>query len=231
MGDFMIITCPNCKTEFQVDDTLISNGKNKFQCAECAFIWSLPDNNPNHHSSFSIDIDEKKKLLHGLGVEEFKSEKSFKWYNRFFQSKNILVFLLGLVLFFIIFMLFNFIYNYNFNNNSSDNQSIFDKQEKSIDTSKLYIELARPLTLIREGANDYVIIRGFIYNPSNVVLPIPKLIIRLENQDGRLLQEQEREIDLKQLEPLEKTDFMFKVFRFSDQVASVRVEFIDTDKI
>lgn len=225
----MIIKCPKCQTEFDVDDSLLSHKKTKFQCAECAFVWSL-DLEDKKDNSFDIDTNEKKKLLYGLGVEEKSIDKNVRWYHKLFYPKNVFVFFLGLILFFIIFMLFNFIYNYSFSS-SNQSQSIFDKKEQQIDTSKLYIELVTPLTLVREGGNDYIIIRGFIYNPTQNILPIPKLIISIENKYGRLLQEQEREIEVKELAPLEKTDFMFKVFMFSDQVFSVKVDLADSDKI
>ena len=38
-------------------------------------------------------------------------------------------------------------------------------------------------------------------------------------------------IEKKTLNPLEKTDFMFKVFKFSSQVARVIVDFVDESKI
>ena len=96
---------------------------------------------------------------------------------------------------------------------------------------KLYIEIAKPLTLVREGANEYLIIRGFIYNPTDVAMVVPKLVVILENKDGLILQEQEREVDAKSLAPLEKTDFMFKVFKNSSQVSYVKVDFVDVNKI
>ena len=128
--------------------------------------------------------------------------------------------------------MFSFVYESSSNNaNSNSSQSIFEKKEEDIDTSKLYIEISKPLTLTREGVNDYIMIRGFVYNPTNVKMSVPKLIIRLENKDGRILQEQEREIEVKELAPLEKTDFMFKVFKFSNQVQIVKVEFDESGKI
>ena len=247
----MIIKCPKCKTEFEIDDNIISNKRIKFQCAECAFVWSVGNDvveelpvvknvasvveekvpyNPPLNSQVEM---EKKKLLYGLGVEERGMEKkTSSWYEELLEPKNILVFLLGVVLFFVIFFVFSFVYESSSNNaNSNSSQSIFEKKEEDIDTSKLYIEISKPLTLTREGVNDYIMIRGFVYNPTNVKMSVPKLIIRLENKDGRILQEQEREIEVKELAPLEKTDFMFKVFKFSNQVQIVKVEFDESGKI
>ena len=146
-----------------------------------------------------------------------------------FSMKNVLLFLLAVVFFGVVFLVAGFVSSSDISNSG---KSIFDVSRKS-DSKKtdLYIELAKPLTLVTEGTNDYIIIRGFIYNPSNVSVNIPKLVIRLKNADNRVLQEQEREVEVKQLAPLEKTDFMFKVFKFSSQVRSIEVDFIEPDKI
>lgn len=233
----MIIKCPKCKTDFEIDNDLIVNQQIKFQCSECSFVW-YEGNKLENQSGYAADamakdstIDEKmekNKLLYGLGVKESGVEKTDS-VGKFFKFGNVMVFVLGLVLVFIIYFVFSFAYNYA--SSDSNNKSIFEKDKSDVDISKLYIELVKPLTLVREGANEYIIIRGFVYNPSNVVLPVPKLLIKLENKDERVLQEQEREIEVKTLNPLEKTDFMFKVFKFSGQVQRVKVDFDDMDKI
>lgn len=240
----MIIKCPKCKTEFEIDDALVEHKKIKFQCAECAFVWSVGNDVEEEPVApqkieevepYNPEVEiEKKKLLYGLGVEENSVEKKSNWYGELFSLKNVLVFFLGLILFLIIFFVFSLVYESVYGNNNSapaQQQSMFERKDEKIDTSKLYIEISKPLTLTREGVNDYIIIRGFIYNPTSVNMPIPKLIIKLENKDERVLQEQEREIDVKSLAPLEKTDFMFKVFKFSGQVQRVKVEFDDSSKI
>ena len=112
-----------------------------------------------------------------------------------------------------------------------NSQSVFDNIKKNEKAKDLYVEIVKPLTLTKEGNNEYIIIRGFVYNPTNVKMRVPKLVIRLENADERVLQEQEREIEKKTLAPLEKTDFMFKVFKFSSQVTRVIVDFVDESKI
>lgn len=236
----MIIKCPKCNTEFEIEDRIIQNKKMKFQCAECSFVWSVGSDEEELHTSEmetkqlinSDDVEkEKKKLLYGLGVEEKSMEKKSVWYKDLFTVRNGIVFLLGVFLFLVIFFVFDFLYDAKNENVSKERQNIFDRKDNKFDTSKLYIELAKPLTLVREGNNDYIIIRGFVYNPSSETLPVPKLIIKLENKDERVLQEQEREIDVQTLAPLEKTDFMFKVFKFSGQVQRVKVEFDDMNKI
>ena len=247
----MIIKCPKCATEFEVEDSILTGRKMKFQCAECSFVWSIGSEDEKKEVEVKNDVaetsvqhndakhllnnndveEEKKKLLYGLGVNEEGVEKKPVWYRSLFTFKNGIVFMLGLTLFLILFFVFDFLYTFKSTTIVTNRQSIFDKSADKVDTSKLYIEIAKPLTLVREGNNDYIIIRGFVYNPSSQTLPVPKLIIKLENKDERVLQEQEREIEASTLAPLEKTDFMFKVFKFSGQVQRVKVEFDDMNKI
>lgn len=244
----MIIKCPKCNTEFEVEDSLLNGRKMKFQCAECSFVWSIGNDEEQREVNTSVssvsqhneakslldtnDVEvEKKKLLYGLGVHDDGIDRKSVWYRDLFTLKNGIVFMLGLTLFLILFFVFDFLYTFKSTNMTGNRQSIFEKTAGKVDTSKLYIELAKPLTLVREGNNDYIIIRGFVYNPSNQTLPVPKLIIKLENKDERVLQEQEREIEASSLAPLEKVDFMFKVFKFSGQVQRVKVEFDDMNKI
>ncbi len=226
----MIVECPKCKTKFEINDSLIKSSEMKFQCSECAFVWNqslqktisdLVENNP---SSF-----EEEKLPSCLVDNKVQNDKS-NLLKDILNPKNIMICILAIILFTIIFVV---IKNISYSSIDENQQSIFDEQKIKADLSKdLYIEISKPLTLIKEGANNYIIIRGFIYNPSKVnTMSIPKLVIRLENLDGRVLQEQEREVEVKQLAPLEKTDFMFKVFQFSSQVARVKVEFVEPGKI
>ena len=234
----MIIQCPKCKTNFEVDDNALKNGEMKFQCAECAYVWTVnilkQEKKRESVEDNSVQPEEQKLPLCLVDEGEEKEVKSSvasikKTLLNVFSMKNVLLFLLAVVFFGVVFLVAGFVSSSDISNSG---KSIFDVSRKS-DSKKtdLYIELAKPLTLVTEGTNDYIIIRGFIYNPSNVSVNIPKLVIRLKNADNRVLQEQEREVEVKQLAPLEKTDFMFKVFKFSSQVRSIEVDFIEPDKI
>ena len=225
----MIIECPKCKTKFEVADSVLASGEMKFQCSECAFIWSEK-------------LEQSKKVSENVDVENVKDEKlpsilTEKEENTLLKKKNVLsifsarnfiIFLMAIVLFFIIGSVGKFAMNLSV---SKGKQNVFDNVKKNEKAKDLYVEIVKPLTLTKEGNNEYIIIRGFVYNPTNVKMRIPKLVIRLENADERVLQEQEREIEKKTLDPLEKTDFMFKVFKFSSQVARVIVDFVDESKI
>lgn len=226
----MIIECPKCKTKFEIADNAVTNGEMKFQCSECAFIWSEHiEKNPK---SIKEDINtlEKEDKLPSILTEEEETVSQGKKFAvlSFFSIKNFAIFFMAVVLFTIILTVGRFVINSSI---SHDGQNVFDNAGKGEKAKDLYIEIVKPLTLTKEGVNEYIIIRGFVYNPTNKKMPIPKLVIRLENRDERVLQEQEREIEKKVLAPLEKTDFMFKVFKFSSQVARVKVDFVDETKI
>jgi predicted Zn finger-like uncharacterized protein len=224
----MIVVCPRCKTEFEVEDGRIGPGA-RFRCAECSFVWVEGPPVPRHvepepRMRVPDEAMDRGKLMGALGVGESRAYRSMGWLN----LKNLMFGLLGVAFVVLALFAFSMIAEYS----GGGGQSVFDAKKKpGIDTSKLYLEISKPLTLVREGANEYVIITGFIYNPSGYALPVPKLIIRLENKDERLLQMQEREIEMKTLGPLEKTDFRFKVFKFSDSVVRFVVDFDDSGKI
>lgn len=227
----MIIECPKCKTKFEVNDNALKSSDVKFQCAECAFLWT-EHINKNVKVRENVSISFKEEKLPSCLVEEKnelskdKEKFSFKTY---LKIENIMVFLLALVFCLVLFFVVQGVSNIDSDNTE---KSIFDVSNNNKDkTEKLYIEIAKPLTLVKEGVNEYIMIRGFIYNPTNEVMKLPKLVIRLENSEGRVLQEQEREVEKRKLNPLEKTDFMFKVFKFSSKVQRVKVDFVEPYKI
>lgn len=227
----MIIECPKCKTQFEVSDDVLKSSDVKFQCAECSFLWT-------EHMNKNVKVEEKVQVsfedekLPSCLVEEKKeviNDKDKKSLKTYFKIDNLLVFVLVFVLCLVVFFVVQDISNMNVNDSG---KSIFDVSSDDKERSeKLYIEIAKPLTLVKEGSNEYIMIRGFIYNPTDKLMKLPKLVIRLENVAGRVLQEQEREVEKTELAPLEKSDFMFKVFKFSDKVQRVKVEFVETDKI
>ena len=224
----MIIECPKCKTKFEVADSSLSNGEMKFQCSECAYIWTEQISKGRKLLKEEVVEEKDEKLPSILTEEEDGTIKQKKDWLSFLSVRNMLIFLMAVVLFSIVLTIGKFVMN---SSGHKDTQNVFENTKKSSDAKDLYIEIVKPLTLTKEGTNEYIIIRGFVYNPTNAKMRVPKLVIRLENRDERVLQEQEREIEVKTLAPLEKTDFMFKVFKFSSQVARVKVDFIDENKI
>ncbi len=225
----MIIECPKCKTKFEVADSVLANGEMKFQCSECAFIWNEKLEKVKKVSEKVDEKDVKNEKLPSILTEEEETvlPKKRNIFS-FISVKNIIIFLMVIALFSIIVTVGKFAMDFSIQRNS---QSVFDNIKKNEKAKDLYVEIVKPLTLTKEGNNEYIIIRGFVYNPTNVKMRVPKLVIRLENADERVLQEQEREIEKKTLAPLEKTDFMFKVFKFSSQVTRVIVDFVDESKI
>ncbi len=226
----MIIKCPKCKTRFEIKQNDFSNSEIKFQCAECAYVWveKIAEETVDYKLSRDAKVAISEKLP-SMFVQNKKEVEKVNNQDKLFSLRNLVVFLLTIFFFFVIFFVFQMVVI----NDTSDNLKgmldiVSTKKEKE---NKLYIELAKPLTMVKEGSNEYIIIRGFIYNQSENVADIPKLVIRLENREERVLQEQEREVEVKKLNPGQKTDFMFKVFKFSSQVARVKVEFAPKNKI
>ena len=226
----MIIECPKCKTKFEVADNVMANGEMKFQCSECAYIWSEHLEKGQKISEPIVKEEVKEDKLPSILTEEEEPviQKRKLPFISVLTVKNLIIFFMAVVLFTVVFTVGRFVMTSSV---SKENQNVFDAANKGEKAKDLYIEIVKPLTLTKEGTNEYIIIRGFVYNPTNKKMPIPKLVIRLENRDERVLQEQEREIEKKVLAPLEKTDFMFKVFKFSSQVARVKVDFVDETKI
>ena len=226
----MIIECPKCKTKFEIADNAVTNDEMKFQCSECAFIWSEHiEKNPKSIKEDINTLEKEDKLPSILTEEEEKvSARKSLPFATIFNLKNLFIFFMAVVLFVIIFVIAGFIVD---SSSSKEGSHVFESSDKKEKANDLYVEIVKPLTLTKEGTNEYIIIRGFVYNPTNKKMRVPKLVIRLENRDERVLQEQEREIEKKVLAPLEKTDFMFKVFKFSSQVARVKVDFVDETKI
>jgi hypothetical protein len=84
--------------------------------------------------------------------------------------------------------------------------------------------VVKNLTVIREGSNEFVPLRGYIFNPGREPMRVPRLVVRIEGRNGNLLQEQEHDPPVRVLAPGEKVDFEFKIFRFSDQMSRFIVE-------
>lgn len=230
----MIIQCPKCKAKFEINDENLKTGEVKFQCSDCAFIWNEYIKLQDVKETY---MPQQKKqdteVLPSCLTEEVevKTESLPMFDDKNSVFRTLFVFLLALILFGIIFFIIQILRSENI---SSSGKNIFsDSEIEKIQSpdDNLYIELVTPLSLVKEGMNEYIIIRGFIYNPTNMAMDVPKLVIRLENADGRILQEQEREVETQILNPLEKADFMFKVFKFSSQVMKVRVDFVESGKI
>ena len=203
----MIVQCPKCKTCFEVPDGIVAeHGEMKFQCAECAYVWteSLKKNDvkpfyPEEKSSGeSLSVFAKNtegaensvKSENGEGVsttttvnvvenmndrklpsllergddEEENAKKSgrkslmdmlglshdsvAKW-----VRISLCVLAVGVVVF--IGMLS---YSYFIGGESAARGMLASISGKKANEKKLYIEIAKPITLVREGANEYLII-------------------------------------------------------------------------
>ncbi len=232
----MIIRCPKCGSTFNVDDTLLKNQKMKFQCCDCDFVWdediNLPDTTVSdayrkEEHNFPSCLSDKSDV----DVESIAENKySVNVNNASFYNLKYLFFVgLTFVFICIAYLLYEFT---SFKSSFKSGSKVSGNLVKNEVSSKgLYIELITPLKLIKEGENSYVMVKGFILNTSKTQLDIPRLVVKLQNKEGRILQEQEREVDVNVLAPGAKVEFLFKVFKFSSQVSTVMVDFVDVNKI
>ena len=150
----MIIECPKCKTQFEVNDNALKSSDVKFQCAECAFLWTEHINKKvKVEKNSSVSFKEEK--LPSCLVEE-KNENSNDKDNKILKAclkkENIMVFILAIVFCLVIFLVVQNVSNVNMDNNG---KSVFDVSNNKDKSKELYIEIAKPLTLVKEGTNEY----------------------------------------------------------------------------
>ena len=64
----MIITCPNCKKQFKIDNSLLSNEGRDLQCGSCTHVWFYKIQEENNKAIklndeiISKDIEIKKQI-------------------------------------------------------------------------------------------------------------------------------------------------------------------------
>ncbi|MDR0367005.1 MAG: zinc-ribbon domain-containing protein [Rickettsiales bacterium] len=222
----MIIVCPNCKAEFEVDPA-IALAPIDFQCGECEFVWTAAvAQQPASAPSLSHHEDALRgKLLKGLGVSAERplaAAKPFLRRNAFFA-------LCGAAAAFILAIAIDSFQAPG--KSGADDFASAESAENPSPASGLEIELVKPFESFKEGLNTYVMVSGSVANTSREALPVPRLAILLLNREKRIMQEQVREIDAKTLAPGESAYFKYRVLRFSDKVEKVRVVFADESKI
>ena len=82
----MIITCPNCKKQFKIDNSLIPNEGRDLQCGSCEHVWFYKlDNESEAPLTLNENVSQSKvenniKLKdENLGFsKEYKKEKTIK---------------------------------------------------------------------------------------------------------------------------------------------------------
>ncbi len=236
----MIIKCPKCNATFDIDDKLIKKEEMKFQCSDCAFVWNEKFDNVGKVLLENERPAEIPSCLNKEQIEDHNFDSSVNLQKRkktvnlaklFLFLRGGMNFILIIIFIILLFLLVKVVPFETLISGNKQNGVTETKQIKAFDGTGLYIELIKPLDLVTEGDNVYIIVKGFVYNPQEIELDIPKMVVRLENENKKILQEQEQEIEQKKLLPKAKVEFMFKVFKFSSQVKTVRVDFVDVNKI
>ena len=224
----MIIECPKCKARFEVPETAFKFALQRFSCASCGFVFTAarprplindtPNDEPVVAQSLPPSSDppdeppDAKQLLRSLGFGEPVSRGV-----PIFTRKNLQFALLGVFM-----VLLLTIVTLHFSQEPGPARATRQPREQHSD---LFIEVARNLTVIREAGNEFVPLRGYILNTGRETLSIPRLVVRIENRNGQLLQEQEHDPPVPVLAPGEAADFEFRIFRFSDQMSRFIVNF------
>lgn len=233
----MIIKCPKCNATFDVDSKFIEKDEMKFQCSDCAFVWNekfenfneMPIENEKANTIPSC-LNKNESENQNVDLNSHKVKKNFNMTKLFLYLRGGMNFILIIIFILLLYLLVKVVPFGTLIGNQKQNVKT-TKEVKAFDGTGLYIELIKPLDLVTEGDNVYIIVKGFVYNPQEIELDIPKMVVRLENENKKVLQEQEQEIEQKKLSPKGKVEFMFKVFKFSPQVKTVRVDFVDVNKI
>jgi|GEM_PF-3217872 len=229
----MIIECPKCKARFEVPLSAFKFALQRFSCSTCGFVFTaarprplITDDEPPTTRPIptpqTLRRDEQpdaKLLLRSLGMSEPAGSMP-----DFLTAKNIMFALFGIALVFAFtFAALYMPYGHEEPQPKAPKAAVPGKPAQA--QPGLYIEVVKNLTIIREGANEFVPLSGYIFNPGRESMPIPRLIVRIESRNGNLLQEQEHDPPVRMLGPGEKADFSFKIFKFSDKMSRFIVEF------
>jgi predicted Zn finger-like uncharacterized protein len=227
----MIVSCPKCKTEFEVEDAVFADGDVRFQCSECGFSWLEAKKLPK----LPAERLEKAKLMKGLGIRAAgaRAKSASSAALGILSIKNIAFFMVGVAFVLVLSFLIRFALTQPAETRGAVRPAaaIQAAAREPSGAEGLEIEVVRPLESELQGSDTYVMLKGFVHNPSARTLPVPKLVVRLLNRQGRILQEQEREIEARELSPGQDADFAFRIYMFSDQIYQFRVDFAAEGKI
>ncbi len=153
----MIITCPNCKTQFNLPETqIISNSK--LRCSICKHVFPLPENNNIHHQktdlNLAVDTSRQPK----------KSKKTFK---------KILILILIIVVSAVIYSVLNFPQSNDFIQKLLSSK----KEEQPADLTHLIaLNGVVQYNINNEKIGNISVIEGKVVNG----FPDPRELIRLE---------------------------------------------------
>lgn len=238
----MIIECPKCKARFEVPPSAFKGDVQQFKCAECGGVWiasrpakteaakaegrRAPSVAPKRAAA---RLSERDRLLYSLGAGE-KPETAGK---KIFTPQNATYAMIAAVV-----LVFSLVIAQSFFSLDWSGEDPAVAAQKKPAPSRpparrapertenpLVIEVANPLPRLRRGGEEFIVVQGFIFNRSGEAMPLPRLIVKIENKDGRLIQEQERELDERSVPPEGRVEFKFEIFRFSDAMYRVEVDF------
>lgn len=188
----MLITCPNCLTQFSVDDKILTSNSQNFKCSECQHHWKqyiekkeenavVLQNLPlAHEEELFPQLTPSKSFYkkHVVGSmeipEEFKplsKKKSWTFFSFLVALFLFLCFISGL-------------------------DKIFKHNSDSLSSSGLHLQLLQIHNVqdnfrILEDGKIQIIVQGEIINNSTESLSIPPIYVDIKGPTGKILETHE----------------------------------------
>lgn len=237
----MIISCPKCKTKYNVSADLISSGDKEFKCAVCGTIFSTKDNHKKKEKT--SEISEIFETLREKKAEEKSSEEYFAEIDNSeqysFSGKksvanevfNLIVFIILTIFVFLIGFLSVRYFADDINGQNFD--QIYSRAKNSIKrainyqkpSEKLAISIASDINLITEGSSKSISMNGLITNKTAEKQYVPPLLVRISDKDDNIIQEDDFFLDFNTMNPNEKRAFNLKIKLKSGEANHVEVNF------
>jgi len=225
----MIITCPKCKTQYNVDAEL--GASHKFRCAICQEIFDAKSLIPSRREKISQifeAVSERKQ--EDLDSERYfreidSSEKgNFGEKNSSNELFNLIVFLILMIFVFLVgFLSVKYFYGNNSYQKISKTYSKISDNLKNVfapQTNPLSIEIGRDITIANENEGKKLILNGVISNQTPTNQKVGALEIKISNSQGMVIQNEQQFLDFDTLAPSEKRAFTLKITLNSSEEAS-----------
>lgn len=222
----MIVKCPNCKTEYNVDEAVIKPNGKKLKCFNCGHIW---------HQEYKSETEIKE--LDNSNI----SENNFEAYNKNKKQKNktsivskiAKTFKFLLLTFLIAFITIGSMLAYSYVVDKDQNLTPIERLKKfptyfKTENNKDFpvkIVVNRHFELEYENSNEYIKVRGKIVNPTDKKQNLPAVEILLKNKAGNIISKREEELNYNYIKPYTDLPFVFKVLRISKDIITVEVNF------
>jgi predicted Zn finger-like uncharacterized protein len=192
----MIITCPNCSTNFSVPQKAIGEAGKKVKCTKCAHIWFQEPIKVK-----KMDIDELLKVEHqpvpensNLPVKRISSGVRLS-----LIAASVVFALLSVGVF----------WAHGYQANPTVQALIGAEDVSSLSFSKLSLD-----SQVNDSKMDFKL-SGFIKNTSAEVVKVPSLAIKVQSKGDREMAASEMKIEAETIEPGASVPFSADINRIS----------------